>query len=139
MDKKFYEMQATIDAAQTYARNEQAVAMLKTDIGLAWMQRLRALISDIQERERSEIDRDISNWNHQVLINRIIYGATALVNLMLVLLVGWLISRDLKRRQRYAAELKEEIQVPHQRADGTVAAPAAGAGERKGRAGPRTA
>jgi signal transduction histidine kinase len=28
---------------------------------------------------------------------------------MLVLLVGWLISRDLSRRQRYATELKEEI------------------------------
>jgi signal transduction histidine kinase len=111
MDKKFYEMQATIAAAQTYARNEQAVAMLKTDIGLAWMQRLRSLISDIQDRERSDIDRDISNWNHQVLINRIIYGATSLVNLLLVFLVGWLISRDLSRRQRYATELKEEIQA----------------------------
>jgi signal transduction histidine kinase len=110
MDKKFYEMQATIDAAQTYARNEQAVEMLKTDVGLAWMQRLRGLIIDIQDRERAEIDRDISNWNRQVLINRIIYGVTALVNLLLVFLVGWLISRDLNRRQRYATELKEEIQ-----------------------------
>jgi signal transduction histidine kinase len=111
MDKKFYEMQATISAAKTYARNEQAVAMLKTDIGLAWMQRLRSLISVIQDRERAEIDRDISNWNQQVLINRIIYGGTALINLLLVFLVGWLISRDLSRRQRYATELKEEIQA----------------------------
>jgi signal transduction histidine kinase len=111
MDKKFFEMQATITAAQTYARNEQAVAMLKTDIGLAWMKRLRSLILDIQDRERAEIDRDISNWNHQVLINRIIYGVTSLVNLLLVFLVGWLISRDLNRRQHYATELKEEIQA----------------------------
>jgi signal transduction histidine kinase len=111
MDKKFYEMQVTIDAAKSYARNEQAVAMLNTDIGLSWMQRLRSLILGIQDREQAEIARDISNWNHQVWVNRIIYGATSLVNLILVLLVGWLISRDLSRRQHYATELKEEIQV----------------------------
>jgi signal transduction histidine kinase len=111
MDKKFYEMQATIDVAKTYAHNEQAVAMLNTDIGLSWMQRLRSLILAIQDRERSEIDRDISNWNHQVMVNRIMYGAITAVNLLLVFLVGWLISRDLKRRQRYATELKQEIQV----------------------------
>ncbi|MEO8307599.1 MAG: CHASE3 domain-containing protein [Pseudomonadota bacterium] len=111
MDKKFYEMQVTIDAALNYSRNEQAVAMLKTDVGLEWMQKLRSLISGIQARERAEIDQDIANWSHQVWINRIIYGATALVNLLLVLVVGWLMSRDLRRRQTYAAELKEEIQT----------------------------
>ncbi len=109
MDNKFYEMQATIDAAKRYARNEQAVSMLKTDVGLAWMQRLRALIAGIQEREQSGITADIANWNRQVLIDRVIYGVTALFNLLLVLLAGWLISRDLSRRQRYAAELKAEI------------------------------
>jgi hypothetical protein len=109
MDRKFYEMQVTISAAKTYVRNEQAISMVKTDVGLAWMQKLRSMVAGIQERERSEIDADIAIWNRQVFINRIIYGATALVNLMLVLLVGWLISRDLSRRQRYATELKEEI------------------------------
>jgi signal transduction histidine kinase len=109
MDGKFYEMQVTIDAANKFVRNEQAISMVKTDVGLAWMQKLRSMVNGIQEREQSEIAADITIWNRQEFINRVIYGATALVNLMLVLLVGWLISRDLSRRQRYASELKEEI------------------------------
>jgi signal transduction histidine kinase len=109
MDSKFYEMQVTIEAAKKYSHNEQAISMVKTDVGLAWMQKLRALITGIQERERTGIAADIATWNRQILIDRVIYGATALFNLLLVLLAGWLIVRDLSRRQRYAAELKEEI------------------------------
>lgn len=109
MDKKFYEMQVVLDAAATPAGKVQAVDMLRSDVGLEWMQKLRSLMAGIQQREQSAIATDIANWNRQVMINRILYGTTSAVNLLLVLLVGWLVSRDLIRRQRYAARLTEEI------------------------------
>ena len=111
LDKKFLEMQVTIDIAKVNAGNRGAISLLNTDVGLEWMRGLRSLVATIQVRERRNIDDDIAFWSQQVTVNRYISAVTSGINLILVILVGVLVSRAIRRRQNYAAELSEEVRL----------------------------
>ena len=99
MDKKFSEMQVTIDVAKAVTGKQRAVSILKTDVGLEWMQGLRALVATSQARERESIANDVGYWNRQVIVNRAISTLTSIFTLVLVILVGVLVSREIVRRQ----------------------------------------
>lgn len=111
MDKKFSEMQITIDVAKKIAGNQRAISILKTDVGLEWMQGLRKLVTMIQARERANTSADIELWTRQINVNRAMSAVATALNLLLVVLVGVLISREIGRRQTYSAELAEEVKV----------------------------
>jgi signal transduction histidine kinase len=109
MDNKFVEMQSSIDVAATNLGNERAIAMMKTDVGLAWMRGLRNRVMSMQARERNNIADDIAYWNRQITVNRYMSIGGSLLSLFLVMLAGALISREIARRQGYASELAKEV------------------------------
>lgn len=96
--KKFAEMQATIDWVKTAGGNATALKVVKTDLGLRWMEQVRAEIEGISSRERARIYEEVKHWEAQNLISRYIAGGGALLNVLLLLLVGTLVTRDLERR-----------------------------------------
>jgi signal transduction histidine kinase len=109
MDNKFVEMQSSIDMAATNLGNERAIAMMKTDVGLAWMRGLRNRVMSMQARERNNISDDIAYWNRQLTVNRYMSVGGSVLSLFLVILAGALISREIARRHGYTAELAREV------------------------------
>jgi len=111
MDNKFVEMQSSIDLAASNLGNERAIALMKTDVGLAWMRGLRNLVMSMQARERNTISADITYWNRQIRVSRYMSVAGTVLSLLLVVLAGALISREISRRQSYASELGREVNL----------------------------
>ncbi|MGE0116131.1 MAG: CHASE3 domain-containing protein [Steroidobacteraceae bacterium] len=109
IDSKFHEMHATIDLAKHSWGKAEAVRLIKTDIGLLWMAQLREELEGMRGRERSRVYADIENLEHQININRYISAATSALSILLLLGIGILITRDIKRRSSAAAMLDKLV------------------------------
>jgi signal transduction histidine kinase len=84
-----------------------ALALIDTDIGKKMMDDVRALITTLQRGERERIERASQTWATDLQTTRRLFGAGAALNIALVLLAGYLLLRDLLRRELLTADLRE--------------------------------
>ncbi len=105
IDHKVTEMQTTIELVETTGGTGISLKVVRTDIGLHWMQSVRDEIESMRNRERGRVYAGIESWEKQHLIGRYISGAVAALIVILLLFTGTLVNRDIERRNLAARRL----------------------------------
>lgn len=105
IDRKFGEMQATIDVVKSTGSTTGSMRMVETDIGLRFMQDVRDEVEGIRSRERDRVYAGIASWEKQHQIGSYISGAESAFIVVLLLVTGALVTRDIERRNEAARQL----------------------------------
>jgi len=105
IDRKFGEMQSSIDQVKSTGSTAAAMQIVRTDAGLHFMQDVRDEVEGIRDRERQRVYTGIAQWEHQHEINRYISAAESTFLVVLLLITGALVTRDIERRNEAARRL----------------------------------
>jgi signal transduction histidine kinase len=84
-----------------------ALSLVETDIGEKTMAEIRSLIAELYHVEAERLLRATAGWRADLRSARLLLAWTSGFSLLLIVLVGALIARDVQRRARQSAELKE--------------------------------
>ena len=104
LELKVSEMTTTVELAQG-PRVEEARQLMKSDSGRRWMQELRAEAGAIEEADLTRMLQGGVDWERKHAISRYIAAAGALISIILIVLAGAFISRDIQRRNQRAIDL----------------------------------
>lgn len=104
---KFAELDATIALYQTSAKG--ALAVVKTNVGQQVMDSLRTLINDMRKAERESVLVETGAWQRNHIVNRNIAAAGTLLNVILILLAGHLVSAEIRRRTTLVLDLEKQV------------------------------
>jgi signal transduction histidine kinase len=108
--KKVDEMRRSVELLkqnQAYA----AMALVRSDLGLRLMGSIKTALEGVRERERSRIFLGFDRWSQATRLNTVINLGGTLFTIAVLVVLGLLASRDLRRREGYAGQLANEIQA----------------------------
>ncbi len=105
---KVAEMDQTL-AMMNEGRARDALSYVKTDVGLHRMSNIRMALEQLRTRERQRIYDGIAIWTDSVRVNRIINAASTVLNLLLLVAVGLLATREIRRRAETNLELEQLV------------------------------
>lgn len=88
-----------------------AMALVKSDLGLRLMGSIKSALEGVRERERARIFKGIDRWKQATRLNTLINLVGTLFTIAVLIVLGLLASRDLRRREGYAGQLAEEIKL----------------------------
>jgi signal transduction histidine kinase len=88
-----------------------AMALVKSDLGLRLMGSIKTALEGVRERERARIFNGIDRWKQATRLNTLINLVGTLFTIAVLVVLGLLASRDLRRRESYAGQLAEEIKA----------------------------
>ncbi len=108
IEANFAEMDKTLRLMRE-GQPRDALASVKTDIGLNQMREIRAELEALRTRERARIYESLTKWNRSIYVNSLINLATTAFTLALLILVGLLATRELRRRQAANQQLDELV------------------------------
>lgn len=106
---KLDELAATITLLDSH-NTEAAIAMVRTDLGVHTMDQLRKVADDLDTMEDQAIAAALKDWEAGVRTARVLLGAGTLLNFGLLLLVAFLMNRDLQRREANQQALEAQTQ-----------------------------
>jgi len=104
IEVKFAEMEASMQMMRD-GRPRDALAAVKNDVGLHQMREIREGLEALRSRERARIYQGLADWDTQMGLNSTINLATTLFTLVLLIVVGLLATREIRRRQAANEEL----------------------------------
>jgi signal transduction histidine kinase len=104
LDVKFAETDETIRLMHE-GRTHDALAAVKTDVGLYYMREIRDELTSLRGRELERLYSTLVDWNQGLRVNTLINAATTVFTVALLLLVGLLGTREIRRRTAAASEL----------------------------------
>jgi signal transduction histidine kinase len=110
LDSKSEEMHRSV----TLLKQNQpfmAMALVKSDVGLYLMSSMENALESVRTRERARIFAELNVWTESIRLNTIINLCGALFTICVLITLGLLASRDLRRRQVYAGQLASEIEA----------------------------
>jgi signal transduction histidine kinase len=87
----------------------EALRLVKTDVGLDRMQKIRETLEGLRQRERDRILDGISRWTEAMRLNTLISLAGAIFTCGVLVLTGLLASRDIRRRNEFATQLAQQV------------------------------
>lgn len=105
IDKKLRELNSSVELFESTGTATMSVQLAKTGVGLRWMAQVRDEVEGMRNRERERIYQGIVDWQLQHTISRYMAGGAALLNVILLLVAGAYITRDIERRNAAAIEL----------------------------------
>jgi len=84
--------------------------LVRTNVGRELMDQLRGLVSEMRTIEGTLVLQQTEEWlrTHRVL--RFISAGGSALNVVLILLAGYLVTRDIRRRTNVASGLESEVQ-----------------------------
>jgi signal transduction histidine kinase len=88
-----------------------AMALVKSDLGLRLMGSIKTSLEGVRERERARIFTGIDRWRQVTRLNTVINLAGTLFTIAVLIVLGLLASRDLRRREGFAGQLADEIKA----------------------------
>jgi signal transduction histidine kinase len=109
IEAKFAEMDDTLRIFAA-GRPREALASVKTDVGLQQMRDIRDELEALRSRERLRIYDELQQWNRDIFVNRVINAASTVFTLILVIAVGLLATREIRRRHATNVELERLVQ-----------------------------
>lgn len=115
--EKLGEMNATIQLFQKSGMN-QAMDLVRTDLGKHAMDRIRELVMALETQERVRLVSGTQRWRRDLLASRIALGAMTALTILFMLLVARQSMRELALEQENARLLGES----NERLEGTVRA-----------------
>ncbi len=104
---KLTELDAAIQLSKQGQR--QALSLFRTKIGQEKMEALRELVSEMRASERSFVVRMTDSWLRTHQTQRIMYSIGTALNVVLIVLTGVLVTREIRRRTDVARELESQI------------------------------
>lgn len=87
----------------------EAVAVVKTDLGLYQMFAISQALDSLRDREFDRFLEGLREWNRVTRINSVINFSGMAFTVALLLALGLLASRDIRRRETFAAQLVAQI------------------------------
>jgi signal transduction histidine kinase len=108
MDSKLGELTATIDLYKARGPTS-AMKVVNTDVGARTMDELRTLIDEMRTTERARVARANELWNREHVISSVVMAVGTVLNMLLVLLAGHLVTRDVRRRRELTKQLETEV------------------------------
>jgi hypothetical protein len=109
LDVKFAEMEHTI-ALMRDGHTSEALGAVKTDVGLHYMREIRDELEGVRERERQRIYDSVLQWNRELRVSTVVNGVSSVFTLALIVLVGLLTTREIRRRRAATAELERLVE-----------------------------
>ena len=103
------ELAGSLQLMQSH-NSEAAIAMVRTDLGEHVMEELRKVAEDLTMMEDRQIAFALEEWQSGVLTARVLLGAGTLLNFALLLMVAYLMNRDLQRREADKLALEAQTQ-----------------------------
>jgi signal transduction histidine kinase len=107
---KYLEMDRTIALIQS-GDSRAAFRLVTSDVGLEAMIRIRSDLEALRTRERSRIYDGIAQWNEQVASLKRFGQLSTGFTLALLIAVGLLATREIRRRDIATKELEEEVSL----------------------------
>ncbi len=104
--KKIGEMQTSLRLYGEINR-DAAIQLLNTDIGQRAMSDLRHQLRDLWDKEAARLVVARATSDRNLRTSRVLLGAASFLSLVLVILIGALLGRDLRRRAQEALELSQ--------------------------------
>jgi signal transduction histidine kinase len=104
LDIKFAETDDTIKLMRE-GKPRDALAAVKTDVGLYYMREIRDELASLRGRELERLYSTMVDWNQGLRVNTLINAATTGFTVVLLLLVGLLGTREIRRRAAATTEL----------------------------------
>jgi signal transduction histidine kinase len=104
--RKIGEMQASLRLYGEVDRHA-ALMLLDTDIGQKAMTDLRSQIRELYDRESGRLAAARAASERDLRTSRILLGVAAALSLILVIMLGALLTRDMRRREQESEDLEE--------------------------------
>lgn len=101
------EIDATIAVYQQSPKG--ALSVIRTNVGRVAMSDLRTLTADMRRDERQAILAATADWQRNHRLNRNITAAGAGLNVVLIIIAGLLVARDVRRRASHARDLEQQV------------------------------
>jgi signal transduction histidine kinase len=108
LETKYVEMDRTIGLLDVGA-NRTALRLVKSDVGMQVMQQIRTNIEVLRAREADRITAGVTEWDAEIRLNSLINALSTGFTLLLLLAVGLLATREIKRRDLATRELEHEV------------------------------
>jgi len=105
---KFAEMNSSV-ALLREGRRMESLQLVKTDAGLEQMQTILLALEGLRNRERDRILDGINRWTEATRLNTMINACGAAFIIAVLVLIGLLASRDIRRREVFATQLAQQI------------------------------
>ncbi len=107
---KFVEMDRTIKLVKDGASGS-ALRLVRSDVGFKVMQQIRSDLEVLRSREAARIYDGIEQWNREVRTNTVINAVSTAFTLLLLIAVGLLATREIRRRDVATRELELEVSL----------------------------
>lgn len=107
VNAKLAEVDVTVAAFQQSPKS--ALKVMKTRVGQIAMSDLRGVTAEMRQDERNNIVSATVDWRRNHIMNRDIAAAGAVLNVILILIAGQLVARDLRHRTELANELEQQV------------------------------
>jgi signal transduction histidine kinase len=104
---KFAELDATL--ALLEKSRSQAMGLVRTDFGKQTMDGVRGLAWEMRQDERRLVRTLTNEWADANRFTRIVATAGAALNVILILVAGVFVSRDLNRRAAVTVDLESQV------------------------------
>ena len=104
LDVKAQEMRSSVALAKE-GRGKEAVALVKTDLGLYQMVAISQALDELRANERQQVLDGLDDWNQATRINTFINTGNLVFTIGILLILGLLATRDIRRRNGYAKDL----------------------------------
>jgi signal transduction histidine kinase len=92
-------------------RARSALAVVKTDLGLYQMKAISSALEDLRARERERVLTGLNQWTEALRLNTIINICSMVFTISVLVILGLLATRDIRRREGFAADLATLIDV----------------------------
>ncbi len=105
LDIKFVETDQTI-RQMAEGKGRDAIATVKTDLGLYYTREIREALESLRGREIERLNSTLVDWDNGLRVNTYINLATTVFTVVLLMVVGLLSTREIRRRAAAAARLR---------------------------------
>jgi signal transduction histidine kinase len=105
---KIPEMRRSVELLRA-GKPHEALALVKSDVGLELANSMSAAIEALRADERQRVAADLDLWNRNVDINTLINTVNMVFTVLILLVLGLLATRDIRRRNSFATSLATEI------------------------------
>ncbi len=97
----------------------EALALVKTDLGLYQTFAIIKALEAMRANEREQVSQGLDTLEKSIQHNTLINTGNLVFTIAILLLAGLLVTRDIRRRNNFAAQLAMQIGLPHGRTAGS--------------------
>lgn len=108
LDRKMQEMQQTVTLLKQ-GQARQSLDLVKFDVGLKMMRSMSDALGALRTRERDKVLAGLSKWDSAMRLNTMISLGSMVFTILVLMTLGLLATRDIRRRESFTADLASQI------------------------------